>query len=154
MARSYMAGMTLRFARSPEAPKRTTVQGSTAPPYAEPEPPVSPAMVSSSAKLRPVQVSDAASARKLYLNPILSKLRTQLLRVLMVNGVHPQAPGGFQIERPVINEKTLFRLALCDFQRHAKNHFLGLPGSKVTGAEENEKIIAKVEGFNAVLVEL
>jgi hypothetical protein len=72
----------------------------------------------------------------------------------MVNGVHPQAPGGFQIERPVINEKTLFRLALCDFQRHAKNHFLGFPGLKVTGAEENEKIIAKVEGFNAVLVEL
>src|SRR6266481_7068488 len=56
-----MAGMTLRFARSPEAPKRTTVQGSTAPPYAEPEPPVSPAIVTPSARLRPVQVSDAAS---------------------------------------------------------------------------------------------
>src|SRR2546429_2581189 len=63
MARSYMAGMTLRLARSPEAPKRTTVQGSTAPPNAEAEPPISSAMVSSSAKLRPVQVSDAASAQ-------------------------------------------------------------------------------------------
>src|SRR6266852_7190465 len=60
MARSYMAGMTLRLARSPEAPKRTTVQGSTTPPYAEPERPVSPAIVSSSVKLRPVQVLDAA----------------------------------------------------------------------------------------------
>src|SRR5437016_2678881 len=60
MARSYMAGMTLRLARSPEAPKRTTVQGSDAPPYTEPERPVSPAIVSSSAKLRPVQVRAAA----------------------------------------------------------------------------------------------
>ena len=72
----------------------------------------------------------------------------------MMNRVHPQAPRAFQVQRPVIDENTLFRLALCDLQRHAKNHFFGLPGSKVTGAEENEKIFAKVEGFNAVLVEL
>src|ERR1700745_1828600 len=56
-----MAGMTLRFARSPEAPKRTTVQGSDAPPYTEPKRPVSPAIVSSSIKLRPVQEPVAAS---------------------------------------------------------------------------------------------
>src|SRR5467141_196532 len=55
-----MAGMTLRLARSPEAPKRTTVQGSAAPPYTEPERPESPAIVTPSAKLRPVQVLDAA----------------------------------------------------------------------------------------------
>src|ERR1700719_1108445 len=85
---------------------------------------------------------------------MLSKLRTQLLRILMVNRVHSLAPRAFEVERPVIDKKTLLRLALCDFERHAKNHFLGLPGSKVTRAEENEKIFAQVEGFNAVLVEL
>src|SRR6266849_7777218 len=60
MARSYIAGMTLRLARSPEAPKRTTVQGSITPPYTEPERPVSPAIVSPSAQLHPVQIPDAA----------------------------------------------------------------------------------------------
>src|SRR5713101_5257296 len=61
MARSNIAGMTLRLARSPEAPKRTTVQGSTTPPYTEPERPVYAAIVSSSAKLSAVQVPDTAS---------------------------------------------------------------------------------------------
>src|SRR6266849_2661698 len=60
MARSYIAGMTLRLARSPEAPKRTTVQGSVTPPYTELERLESPAMVSPSPKLRPVQEPDAA----------------------------------------------------------------------------------------------
>jgi len=91
---------------------------------------------------------------KLYLNPIFSKLRTQLFCILMMNRVHPQAPRAFQVQGPIIDKKTLFRLALCDLQGHTKNHLFGLPGSKVTGAEENEKIFAKMESFNAVLVEL
>src|SRR5882762_2759653 len=124
-----MAGMTLRLARSPEAPKRTTVQGSDAPPYTEPERPVSPAIVSSSIKLRPVQ--ELPQRPKLYLNPILSKLRTQLLRVLMVNGIHPQTPRALQVQRPVINKKALLRFALRDFQSYAKDHLLGLSGSNV-----------------------
>src|SRR5258708_21677102 len=61
MARSYIGGMTLRLARSPEAPKRTTVQGSATPPYTEPERPESPAIVTPSAKLPPVHVPVAAS---------------------------------------------------------------------------------------------
>src|SRR5712664_1628274 len=72
----------------------------------------------------------------------------------MMNGVHPKAPRAFQVQGTVINEKTLLRLALGDFQSHAKDQLLGLPGSNVTGAEENEKVPAKVEGLDAVLVEL
>src|SRR5207302_7499363 len=91
---------------------------------------------------------------KLYLNPIVSKFRTQLLRVLMVNGVHPQAPGAFQVQRPVINEYTLLRRTLADFQRDAKDHLFGFTGPNVTGAEENQKVPSKAEGLNPVLVEL
>jgi hypothetical protein len=90
---------------------------------------------------------------KLYLNPILSKLGTQLLCVLMVNDVHPEAPGAFQVKSAVIDKKTLFWQALSDFQGDAKDHFFGLPVSHVTGAEENQKVSAKVEGLDAVLVQ-
>src|SRR5690348_7987648 len=47
-----MAGMTLRLARSPEAPNRTTVQGSATPPYTEPVRLVSPAIASPSSLFR------------------------------------------------------------------------------------------------------
>src|SRR5260370_37094474 len=72
----------------------------------------------------------------------------------MMTGVHPKAPRAFQVQGPVINEKTLLRLALGDVQSHAKDQLLGLPGSDVTAAEENEKVASKVEGLDAVLVEL
>ncbi len=38
--------------------------------------------------------------------------------------------------------------------RDAKDHLLGLPGPNITGTEENQKVSSKVEGLNAVLVEL
>src|SRR6267143_303500 len=142
--------MTLRLARSPEAPKRTTVQGSATPPYTEPERPESPVIVTPSAKLRAVQCLMQRS--KLYLNPIFSKLGTQLFRVLMLNSVHAQAPRAFQVQRPVINEKAVLWRALSDFQSDTKDHFFGLPGANVTGTEENKKISSKVEGLNAVLI--
>src|SRR5260370_14835448 len=71
-----------------------------------------------------------------------------------MNGVHPKAPRAFQVQGTVINEKTLFRRELGDLQSHAKDQLLGIPGSDVTGAEENEKVPSKVEGLDAVLVEL
>src|SRR6266446_796669 len=90
---------------------------------------------------------------KLYLNPKFSKLRTQLLRVLMENGVHAEATRAFQVERPVIDEKTFFWRALGHFQSDAIDRFLRLAGTDVTGAEENKEISSKIEGFDAVLVE-
>src|SRR5207245_7665566 len=59
VARSYIAAMTLRFARSPEAPNKMTVQGSATPPYTEPERSVSPTIVSPFNDLRPVQPAHA-----------------------------------------------------------------------------------------------
>src|SRR6266404_30147 len=91
---------------------------------------------------------------KLYLNPKFSKLRTQLLRVLMENGVHPEAARAFQVERPVIDEKTFFWRALSDFQSDAIDRLFWLTGANVTGAEENKEVSSEIEGFNAVLVEL
>src|SRR6266566_1953531 len=130
VARSYIAGMTLRFARSPDAPKRTTVQGSATPPYTEPERPVSPAIVSPFITFRPVLAKKGSP--KTYLHAIFSKLRAQLFRVLVVNRIHPQAPRAFQVQRPVVDEETLFRRALCDLQRHAKDRFFGLSRPNVT----------------------
>jgi len=103
-------------------------------------------------QVAPCQVCDAASAQN-YTSTHSFQARTQLIRVLMVNGVHRQSPRGFQIERAVINERHAPG-ALCDFQRHAKDHLFRLAGSNVAGTEENEKVPSKVESFNAVLVEL
>jgi hypothetical protein len=72
----------------------------------------------------------------------------------MMNGVHAQAAGAFQVERPVINEEALGRGALGDLEGHAKNQLLGLARSNVTGTEEDKKVPAKMELFNAILVEL
>ncbi|HSU88207.1 MAG TPA: hypothetical protein VLL56_05200, partial [Terriglobia bacterium] len=91
---------------------------------------------------------------KLHLNPKFSKLGTQLFRVLMVNGVHPKAPRAFKVERPVVNENAFLRRTLGNFQSDAKDRLLRLARANVTRAEENEEISSKVEGLNAVLVEL
>src|SRR5260370_12748307 len=52
-----------------------------------------------------------------------------------------------------MDEKTLLWRALSDFQSDAKDGFFGLAGAHVTRAKENQKVPAKVEGLNAVLVE-
>src|SRR5436309_11593371 len=90
---------------------------------------------------------------KLYLNAKFSKLATQLLRVLMLNGVHPEAPRAFQVERTVIDEETFFGRALGDFQSDAIDRFLRLPGANVTGTEKNEEVSEQIEGLNAEPVE-
>src|SRR5262245_8453894 len=60
MARSYSAGMTLRFARSPEAPKRTMLHGSATPPYTELER-LASAVIFFPRELLPVQIGKATS---------------------------------------------------------------------------------------------
>ena len=71
-----------------------------------------------------------------------------------MNRVHAKAARAFQVERPVIYEKTALGRTLCDFQRDAKNRLFGLAGANVTGAEEDKEVPAQVEGFDAVVVEL
>src|SRR5690242_21848795 len=106
-----MAGMTLRLARSPEAPNRTTVQGSATPPYTEP-----PAIVSPSAYLSPANL-----VALLYLNAEFSKLRPQLVRALMMNRVHSELSRTFQVQWAIVDEQALLGRALRDFQCYAKD---------------------------------
>ena len=91
---------------------------------------------------------------KLYLNAMLSKLGTQLVRILMVNDVEPQTTGTFQIERPVVNEDALLRRALCDLESNPKDGFFGLARTNVARAEEDGEIAAEMKRFDAILVEL
>jgi hypothetical protein len=112
---------------------------------------VSAAMFSSSGKYRPAQAKNVTP--KLYLNPVLSKLGTQIFRVLMMDGVHSQAARAFEVQGAIINEETLLRRALGDFEGDAKDGFLGLAGTDVAGAEEDEEIAAKIECFDAELVQ-
>src|SRR6266849_1509037 len=85
---------------------------------------------------------------------MLSKLGTQLLRILMMDDVHSQTPGTFQIQRAVVDEKTFFGRALRNLESHAKDQFFRFARSNVAGAEEDQKISSKMKCLNAVLVEL
>src|SRR5579859_6752515 len=89
----------------------------------------------------------------LYLNAVFSKLRAELLGALVMNRVHAELPRAFQIQRAVVDEKTLFRRPLSDFQRHAKNGFFRFARADVARAEENQKIPSQIKGFDAVLIE-
>src|SRR5580704_161707 len=90
---------------------------------------------------------------KLYLNTMLSKLGTQLVRILMVNDVEPQTSGTFQIQRPVVDEDALLRRTLCDLKSNPKDGFFGLARTNVARAEEDGEIAAEMKCFDAVLVE-
>src|SRR5271167_2232912 len=93
-------------------------------------------------------------ARKLYRNTIGLELFTQLVGVLIVNGVHSQSTRAFKIERAVVNEQALRGRALGDSQREAENQFLGFARMHITGAEKNLEVLMELEGGDAVLVEL
>src|SRR5882724_9197731 len=72
----------------------------------------------------------------------------------MMDGIHSQTPGAFQIQRAVVDEKTLFGRALRDLEGQAKDQFFRFARWNVTGTEENQKISSKMERLNSVLIEL
>ncbi len=74
--------------------------------------------------------------------------------VLMMNGVHAEAAGTFQVQGAVVDEKASLRRALRDFEGDAENGLLGLARTNITRAKKNLKITAKIESFDAVLVKL
>src|ERR1700758_250838 len=76
LARSYIAGITLRLARSPDAPKRTTVQDSG--PFAPPEWFASIVSCLPSAQS---QVFPRICTISLYLNAIFLQINAELLGV-------------------------------------------------------------------------
>ncbi len=71
-----------------------------------------------------------------------------------MNDGKAEASWAFEIERAVINENALFGRPLSDGKRDAENAFFGFTRMDVTGAEENLKTLAEVEGFDAVLIQL
>src|SRR5271165_1667463 len=72
----------------------------------------------------------------------------------MVDAVHPQATRIFQIHGPVIYEDALFSRPLRYGQSDAKDGFFRFAGVEITGAEKSGEVAAKVEGFDAVVVQL
>jgi hypothetical protein len=55
----------------------------------------------------------------------------------MMNDVHSQAARTFEIQQAIVNEETLLRGALGDFEGDAKNGFFGFAGTNVARAEED-----------------
>src|SRR5215475_2665742 len=92
--------------------------------------------------------------KELYLNLQLAQVGAQLVRGLVVNDRHTQTAWGFEVESSVVNEQACLRTSLRDRESDAKDLFLGLARMDVTGAEEDLKTAAKMEGFDAVLIQL
>jgi hypothetical protein len=65
-----------------------------------------------------------------------------LVGVLVMDGVHPQAPRTFQIQGPVVDEKALAGRALRHFKSHTKYQFLRFTRPNVARAEEDKKILS------------
>src|SRR5262244_1389451 len=106
--------MTLRLARSPEAPNKTTVQGSAGP--VAPERLISTSLVPS--QLSPI-IPRHEQRPTLYLNVELLQISPQLLRVLVVDHVHAQAPWALEIQGPVVDKDAFLRGTLCNFEGYA-----------------------------------
>src|SRR5215468_11237204 len=111
-----MAGITLRLARSPDAPNKTTVTGSATVAAALPIPSRFTLLAVTVAMCVPIQ---NLSRSTLYLNTVFLQFRSQLRRVLVQNHVHAHASRVLQIERPVVNEDALLGGTLRDLQCHA-----------------------------------
>src|SRR5215813_5641917 len=90
---------------------------------------------------------------ELYLNPELSQVGLQLLRVLKMNGLQTKLAGAFKVQGPVVDEDAFFRRTLCNFERDLENRGFRLARMDVTGAEKHEKVAAEFECFDAVFVE-
>src|ERR1700688_4832261 len=48
------------------------------------------------------------SFRRLYLNTVLSQFRTQIVGIVVVNDLHAQPPGYFQVQGPVVYKDAFF----------------------------------------------
>src|SRR4030095_3276091 len=92
--------------------------------------------------------------KELYLNLQIVQVGAQLIGRPVVDDGHAETARSFQVERPVINEDTLFGLALRDGESHTENVFRGLAGMDVAGTEEDLKASPKIERFDAILVQL
>jgi hypothetical protein len=70
----------------------------------------------------------------------------------MMNHVHAEAAGVFQVQGAVVNEDTFFRGPLGHFQSDTEDGFFGLAGVQVTGAEKSSEVFSQVKCLDAVIV--
>src|SRR5438477_8261931 len=90
--------------------------------------------------------------RKLYLNLKILQVRAQLLWRLIVNDRKSETARAFKVEGAIVDENALFGGALGDSESDAIDAFFWFARMDVARAEENLKISAKIESFDAVLV--
>src|ERR1700757_2945439 len=72
----------------------------------------------------------------------------------MVNDLHPQATGIFEVKRAVVDEDGTLRGTLRYLQRDPVNGLLRFASAQVAGSEKSLKLLAQAERLNAVLVQL
>jgi len=71
-----------------------------------------------------------------------------------VNHVHAEFAGAFEVQRAVIDEHTLVRGPLGNPQSDAEDELFGLARMHITGTEEDLEVPAKLEGLDAIFIEL
>src|ERR1700678_2115861 len=131
-----MAGITLRLARSPDAPNKTPVPRSV--PFAPPERFASMFVGLPSVRFRHFPWNQRRLT--LYLNVVFLQIRAKLLCVLIMDHVHAQSSWALEIQKTVVDEHALLGRPLCDRQRHPENQLFRLARMHIARAEENQKI--------------
>ena len=78
----------------------------------------------------------------------------QLLDVLELNWVHPHFLRALEIQPAIVNHRALVRRRLRDFQRQAVDSTIRFAHAQIARTEKHFKIIAQLEGTDAVVVDL
>src|SRR5882762_8180108 len=147
--------MTLRLAKSPEAPNSTTVTGSLTPEFPLVAGLASTSISSNTAVLFiPSPVHPIASCTTLYLNTAIFQFRPQLLRPLIVNRFKSQLSRIFQVQRPVIYEHAFPRRPLRHLQRDAIYHLLRLSRVQITRTEKYLEVPPQMKRLDSIFVQL
>src|SRR5215475_1032343 len=92
--------------------------------------------------------------KELYLNLQIAKVSPELVRRSVVNDGQAETLWGFEVEGAVIDENTFFGLTLRDSEGYTEDAFFGLARVDIAGTEEDLKAPAKIESFDAVLIQL
>jgi hypothetical protein len=89
----------------------------------------------------------------LYLNVEFLQIGAQLLRVLVMDHVHAQPPGTFEVQGAVVDEQALLGGPLGDFESDAKNRLFWFSRANVARTEKHQEIAAQVKCLDPVLIQ-
>src|SRR5262249_50466037 len=98
-------------------------------------------------------IHDITGCWTLYLNAIVLQFRTELRGILVVDDVHAELSGIFEVQRAIIDKEAFHRGALGNFKSDAEDGLFGLAGVQVTRAEENLEVASQMEFGDAEFVE-